>query len=103
MKRKDLLFHPLPLKNHVYITRKHPSRYCKKVIDLLKEFDFVELYASGAAINTLCNIKIEIERQLYLPIDIPTLTTKIHCEVKTYSIMQDKVLNGMNITVRKTK
>ena len=102
MKRKEVLFHPIPKKNHIYVTRKHPHRYCKRVIMLLREYPAVELFASGAAINTLCCIKMEVERQLYLPIEVPNLITKISCELKTFTLQQSKTLNGMQLTIRKS-
>eukprot|EP00835_Amoeboradix_gromovi_P000795 NODE_29_length_33183_cov_0.333666.p29 type:complete len:103 gc:universal NODE_29_length_33183_cov_0.333666:9906-9598(-) len=101
MKRKDSLFHSIPSKNQIYVTRKNPQRYCTKVVQLLKTFEKVELFASGAAINTLCAIKMEIERQLYLPIEVPNLTTRVSCEIRTFTIQQKKILNGMQLTVIK--
>ena len=99
MDRKKPIYHPIAKPYQIYITRKNPSRYCKRAIVCLKKYPEVELYATGAAINTLCQIKMEIEKMIYLPIEIPTLLCKIHCNIYTFTIQQDKMLNGMKLVL----
>eukprot|EP00834_Sanchytrium_tribonematis_P003720 NODE_153_length_15389_cov_1.201439.p19 type:complete len:107 gc:universal NODE_153_length_15389_cov_1.201439:8083-8403(+) len=99
--RKVPLYHQKPLRNQIYLTRKHPKRYCNEILRLLKDFDTVELFSSGAAIHTLCCVKMEIERLIYLPVNVPNLLIEISCSIKTYTIDQDKKLNGVVLEITK--
>ena len=100
MQRRRPIVHAKPKKNEVFITCQHPSRYCKRVIDLLKQHESVRLYGSGAAIQTLCQIKMELERLLYLPVEVPGVISRLHVTLETYTIEKPRQMSGMALTVR---